>query len=425
VFPKGVTIGGPGVRIIIVAVFVMLGGVLWWFFVPDGDPAQASQVTTTGASSPGEGDEGAAWLASDHGSARHFTRRRHGGDGDYTLPGEDASTSDPSATPPPSRNELPPRTEPAKGPTTTTTPATPFPVTSAPATCAGGGVPDFGGNCGPPATAAPTVASVVGQAIGAGSGAGDLARGDGSLVVAVADATSAPSASTVAASDGTTGSGADKSGVYRRVPATTPYVLQRGEGISATLSDQLDSEFGSNTISARVRADVCDSVTGSYELIPQNSRLVGIYSNVVAQGQTRLAVSWLRVYFPDGSHTDFPPSPAADVNGMPGLGGKVDNHTGSILFATLLGSILTAGAQIAATPPGANTAGGTGAVANPTLGQSAASGAGSAIGQTAAKIVDRQLNVPPTIYVRRGEPFLVKVTDDVHFDAPWGLCAAK
>ena len=94
----------------------------------------------------------------------------------------------------------------------------------------------------------------------------------------------------------------------------SPYQLMAGTIIAASMVSGLDSDLPGFVI-AQVTEHVYDTVSGRYLLIPQGSRLVGKYDNVIAFGQERALVVWQRIILPDGtswsSTTCRPPTPAA------------------------------------------------------------------------------------------------------------------
>jgi len=47
-----------------------------------------------------------------------------------------------------------------------------------------------------------------------------------------------------------------------------------------------------------VREPVFDTETGQHLLIPQGTRLIGLYDHQVVYGQERVLVTWKRVLFP-------------------------------------------------------------------------------------------------------------------------------
>src|SRR5262249_59667248 len=96
----------------------------------------------------------------------------------------------------------------------------------------------------------------------------------------------------------------------------SPYQLMAGTVIAASLVTGLNADLPGFVI-AQVTENVFDTVSGRYLLIPQGSRLVGKYDNVVAFGQERALVVWHRIIRPDGSSVVIDNLPATDTGGFP------------------------------------------------------------------------------------------------------------
>lgn len=193
------------------------------------------------------------------------------------------------------------------------------------------------------------------------------------------------------------------------------YEIVASSVIPAELITGIDSEQP-GLISASVRQDVYDSRTGRYLLIPRGSKLIGVYKNDLQDGQTRILVAWERLIFPDTSSIDLHEQVGADTEGYSGLGGKVDNHFGSVLAAALLSSVISAGLQLSQPQMGATINN----VAVPSTGQLLAGAAGQQISQIGSQIVQKQLSIPPVIHVPRGYPFVVIVDRDMVLPGPYG-----
>jgi len=193
------------------------------------------------------------------------------------------------------------------------------------------------------------------------------------------------------------------------------YEIVASSVIPAELITGIDSEQP-GLISAAVRQDVYDSRTGRYLLIPKGSKLIGVYKNDVQSGQTRILVAWERLIFPDTSSIDLHEQVGADTEGYSGLGGKVDNHFSSVLAAALLSSVISAGLQLSQPQQGATIS----TLAVPSTGQLLAGGVGQQISQIGSQIVQKQLDMQPTIHVPRGYPFVVIVDRDMVLPGPYG-----
>ncbi|MGY3441275.1 TrbI/VirB10 family protein [Bradyrhizobium sp. USDA 4473] len=180
----------------------------------------------------------------------------------------------------------------------------------------------------------------------------------------------------------------------------SPYVVQAGTVIPAALITGIRSDLPGQ-ITAQVTEAVYDSPTGRYLLIPQGAKLIGQYDSSVAFGQSRVLLVWTRIIMPDGASIVLERQPGADTQGNAGLEDEVDNHWGMLFKAAVLSTLLSVGAE-AGTSQDENN-----------LVQAIRSGASNSISQTGQQIVQRQLNIQPTLTIRPGFPVRVIVTRDL------------
>lgn len=186
----------------------------------------------------------------------------------------------------------------------------------------------------------------------------------------------------------------------------SPYVVQAGTVIPAALITGIRSDLPGQ-ITAQVTEAVYDSPTGRYLLIPQGAKLIGQYDSSVAFGQSRVLLVWTRIIMPDGNSIVLERQPGADTQGYAGLEDEVDNHWGMLFKAAVLSTLLSVGAE-AGTSQNENN-----------LVQAIRSGASNSVSQTGQQIVQRQLNIQPTLTIRPGFPVRVIVTRDLVL-APYG-----
>lgn len=192
----------------------------------------------------------------------------------------------------------------------------------------------------------------------------------------------------------------------RLADPASPYIVQAGNVIPAALITGLRSDLPGQ-ITAQVTEPIYDSPTGRYLLIPQGARLIGQYDSSVAFGQSRVLLVWNRLIMPNGKSIVLERQPGADTEGYAGLEDDVDYHWGSLLKGALLSSILSVGAQ-------AGSSSQDGAII-----QALRQGASNSISQTGQQIVQRQLNIQPSLTIRPGFPVRVIVTRDLVLE-PYG-----
>lgn len=180
----------------------------------------------------------------------------------------------------------------------------------------------------------------------------------------------------------------------------SPYQLMAGTIIAASLVSGLNSDLPGFVI-AHVTENVFDSISGRHLLVPQGSRLIGKYDSVVAFGQERALVVWQRIIRPDGSSVMIDNLPATDTGGYAGLADEVDLHTWKLLKGVALATVLGVGSELAF-----NTSDSDLVRALQVSTQSTTNRAGQ-------RLVERQINVQPTITVRPGWPLRVIVHKDI------------
>jgi type IV secretion system protein VirB10 len=189
------------------------------------------------------------------------------------------------------------------------------------------------------------------------------------------------------------------------------YEVKAGWLIPAVLEQQLNSDLP-GLIRALVRENVYDTVSGKYILIPAGSTLVGIYNSHVGYGQKALQAVWRRVIFPDGSSLSLGGFEGDDSEGAAGFRDQVDNHWVRIFSGALLTSLFAAGIEIS---QGQNSS----VLTQPSYGQQIGQAVGQQVGQVGVEVTRRNLNIQPTIVVRPGYRFFVRVEKDLLFRAPY------
>lgn len=192
------------------------------------------------------------------------------------------------------------------------------------------------------------------------------------------------------------------------VQPISPYTLSAGTVIAASLITGLNSDLP-GLVTAQVTENAYDTVTGRILLVPQGARVIGSYDSVVAFGQKRALVVWQRIIFPDGSSIRIDNVPATDTSGYAGLADKVDLHTWQLLKGVALSTLLGVGTELSF---GSSESDLVRAVREST--QQSASRAGD-------QIVNKNLNIQPTITVRPGWPLRLLVHKDIILSRPWQL----
>jgi type IV secretory pathway VirB10-like protein len=185
-------------------------------------------------------------------------------------------------------------------------------------------------------------------------------------------------------------------------PASS-YVVQAGNIIPASLITGIRSDLPGQ-ITAQVTESIFDSSTGHFLLIPQGTRLIGVYDSQVSFGQSRVLLVWTRMIMPNGRSIVLERQPGADTAGYSGLEDAVDDHWDALFKAALLSTLLGVGSELGAGSDTGNNGG---------LIQALRLGASDSLNQTGQKIVQRNLNIQPTLTIRPGFPVRVIVNRDL------------
>ncbi len=185
----------------------------------------------------------------------------------------------------------------------------------------------------------------------------------------------------------------------------SPFVLQAGSVIPAALITGIRSDLPGQ-ITAQVTQHIYDSPTGSMLLVPQGTRIIGEYDNGVAFGQSRVLLVWSRLIFPNGRSIVLERQPGADTAGYAGLEDGVDYHWWDLMKAAGLSTLLAVGADLTMND-------------DDRLIQAIRSGTQDTINDAGQQIIQRQLQVAPTLTIRPGFPVRVIVTRDLVLE-PYG-----
>jgi len=192
--------------------------------------------------------------------------------------------------------------------------------------------------------------------------------------------------------------------VATRTPDRSFLVLQ-GKFIDAVAETAINSDLPGQ-VRALVSYDVY-AESGRRVMLPRGTRLIGEYNTAIAKGQERLFVVWTRAIRPDGIDIALL-SGGSDPLGRAGLSGEVDNHFWTIFGTSALLSIIGAGAATAGVNPGQdqfNSA----AIYRAEIAES--------FNRSAGRVLDRYLDIKPTIRIANGERLKVFVARDLDFSA--------
>jgi type IV secretory pathway VirB10-like protein len=217
-----------------------------------------------------------------------------------------------------------------------------------------------------------------------------------------------PAPSAAAAKDSTAESGRKED---PKSPAAAPsraraaatgktYVVSEGTVFESVLINRLDGQMA-GPVQCLLTSDVY-SHDRQHLLIPAGSKLLGETKKVENFGQNRLAVSFHRLLMPDGYSASLDHFQGLNQIGDAGLHDQVNNH-----YLRIFGVSLAIGAI------GAVAEGGTSGTLMATGEDRMRQGFAQSTAQSSAQILDRFLNILPTVTIREGHRIKVYLSGDL------------
>jgi len=191
--------------------------------------------------------------------------------------------------------------------------------------------------------------------------------------------------------------------------------LIEGTVIETVLINRLDGSFA-GPVECLVTTPVY-SHDRQRIVIPPGARVLGSAAPVQTWGESRLAVSFHRLVLPDGRTVSLDRFKGLDQIGESGLKDEVNRHYLQVFGASLAIGALSGLAQY-------GTAGGLGTTS---FADEYRQAAGASLAASTGRVLDRYLNVLPTITIREGYRIKVYLTNDLDLPAyaPTGLGGAQ
>ena len=180
-----------------------------------------------------------------------------------------------------------------------------------------------------------------------------------------------------------------------------PYVVFEGTSIDTVLVNRLDGEFA-GPLKVMVTNPVY-SQDRQHMLVPEGTFILGDVQKVGGLGQKRLAVTFHRMLMPDGYSVDLDQFHGLDQAGATGLKDKVNNHYIEIFGASIALGVISGAAEATNFNEGYNETGS----------EAYKQGIASSLAQSGATMLDRFINIPPTITIREGHRIKVYITQDM------------
>jgi len=183
-----------------------------------------------------------------------------------------------------------------------------------------------------------------------------------------------------------------------------PYLVYEGSVLDTVLMNRLDGD-ATGPVKVLV-SNPLYSHDHQHVIIPEGTVVLGEAKKIGAAGfgqQRRMAVAFHRLIMPDGYSVDLDQFHGLDQIGEEGLKDKVNNHYLEIFGASIALGVV-AGASEITQGGGTITTSGSQAFTN---------GTAATVSQSATSILDRFLQIPPTITIREGHRVKVYFTQDL------------
>ena len=186
--------------------------------------------------------------------------------------------------------------------------------------------------------------------------------------------------------------------------AGQPYLVYEGSVLDTVLMNRLDGD-AVGPVKVLV-SNPLYSHDHQHVIIPEGTVVLGEAKKIGAAGfgqQRRMAVAFHRLIMPDGYSVDLDQFHGLDQIGEEGLKDKVNNHYLEI-FGTSIALGMIDGADEITQGGGTITTSGSQAFTNVTA---------ASVSQSATSVLDRFLQIPPTITIREGHRVKVYFTQDM------------
>ncbi|WP_335668726.1 TrbI/VirB10 family protein [Burkholderia pseudomallei] len=177
------------------------------------------------------------------------------------------------------------------------------------------------------------------------------------------------------------------------VPIDSPYMVMGGTPIPSIILQGAKSDMP-GTFRAMVDRDIYDSIDGSCKLIPKGTRILGRTSNV---GQDLMLMAATRMIFRHASMR-LDGLSGNDPDGEAGVSADVNNH-----FFKIFGSTFLIAGVAAWIGHNQNQSSGTTINVNGGVSTDLSSAAAQSLSQTTQTILQRNMNIQPTLKLKPGQ----------------------
>lgn len=180
--------------------------------------------------------------------------------------------------------------------------------------------------------------------------------------------------------------------------------LWEGTLIPAVLLTGIDTSLPGNVV-ARVSKNVYSSLDGKFLLIPQGTLLIAEYNSSVGYDQKRVQIGWTAMIRPDGFLVQLSNMPAVDEQGYIGVGGRINPH----LWAFIKGLFLVSAISVLDTDINKTAK----SFVDPYT-KGLVDRLQGPYQSIQDKVIDKALNIEPSIYVKPGKELNVLVNKTLY-----------
>jgi type IV secretion system protein VirB10 len=183
-----------------------------------------------------------------------------------------------------------------------------------------------------------------------------------------------------------------------------PYLVYEGSVLDTVLMNRLDGD-ATGPVKVLV-SNPLYSHDHQHVIIPEGTVVLGEAKKIGSAGfgqQRRMAVVFHRLIMPDGYSVDLDQFHGLDQIGEEGLKDKVNNHYFEIFGASIALGLIAGAGEITQGGGTISTSGS----------QAFTTGTAGSISQSANTILDRFMQIPPTITIREGHRVKIYFTQDM------------
>ena len=179
--------------------------------------------------------------------------------------------------------------------------------------------------------------------------------------------------------------------------------IWQGTIFDVILTSEINTDLPGE-VTGRVSKNVYSSQDGRFLLIPQNSVLVGNYNSSISYAQSRAQVIWHTLIRPDGYQINLGAMNGTDTKGAAGLKGFVNDHPMAYVKAIVLMSAFSIiNGEFQATQGQTNNQ----------YVQNIAANSQEMVNKLGDKLIDRAMDVQPTIVIKAGTQINVVVNQNL------------